>query len=101
MIQYSFPTVQPQNFRKIVSLIETNYSILMHTSNPLPSTLTSIQGSLGLSSSPSGSIIYITFFDSPSEYSLANDSKTVIYQSKSMSKIPSKLEIEMLISGLI
>ena len=101
MIQYSFSISQPQNFQKIVSLIETNYSILMHTSNPLPSTLTNIQGSLGLSSSPSGSIIYITFFDSPSEYSLANDSKTIIYQSKPIPKIPNESEIKTLITGLI
>ena len=101
MIRYSFSITQPQNFQKIVSLIESNYAINMHTSNPLPTILTDIQGSLGLSSSPSGSIIYITFFDSPSEYSLANDSKTIIYQSKPMSKIPSELEIKTLIIGLI
>ena len=101
MIQYSFPTIQPQNFQKIISLIETKYTINMHTSNPLPTNLTTIQGSLGLSSSPSGSIISITFFDSPSEYSLANDSKTIIYQSKPMTKIPNESEIKTLISGLI
>ena len=61
MIQYAFPISQPQNFQKIVSLIESNYAINMHTSNHLPTALTDIQGSLGLSSSPSGSIIYITF----------------------------------------
>ena len=101
MIQYSFPTTQPQNFKKITSLIESHYSILMHTENPLPTILTDIQGSLGLSSSSSGSILYISFFDSTTEYSLANDSKTIIYQSKPMSKIPSELEIKTLIIGLI
>ena len=101
MIQYSFSISQPQNFKKITSLIESHYSILMHTENPLPTILTDIQGSLGLSSSPSGSILYITFFDSTTEYSLANDSKTIIYQSKPMSKIPSELEIKTLIIGLI
>ena len=101
MIQYSFSISNPQNFQKIVTLIESNYSVLMHTSIPLPTSLTNIQGSLGLSSSPSGSILYITFFDSPSEYSLSDTSKTVIYQSKPMSKIPSESEIKTLISGLI
>ena len=101
MIQYLFPTTQPQNFQKIVSMIESNYSILMHTENPLPSTLTDIQGSLGLSSSPSGSILYITFFDSTTEYSLTDSSKTVVYQSKPMSVIPTESEIKTLISRLI
>ena len=101
MIQYSFSISQPQNFKKITSLIESHYSILMHTENPLPTILTDIQGSLGLSSSSSGSILYISFFDSTTEYSLANDSKTIIYQSKPMSKIPSELEIKTLIIGLI
>ena len=35
MIRYSFSITRPQNFQKIVSLIETNYVINMHTSNPL------------------------------------------------------------------
>ena len=100
MIQYSFPTTQPQNFQKIVSLIETKYSIVMHTENPLPTTLTNIQGSLGLSSSPSGSIIYITFFESSTEYSLSNN-KSVVYQSEPMPTIPTKLKIQALIKGLI
>ena len=101
MIQYSFPTAQPQNFQKIVSLIETKYSIVMHTENPLPSALTNIQGSLGLSNSPSGSIIFVTFFESSTEYSLSNSNKSVVYQSKPMSTIPTELEIKTLISGLI
>ena len=101
MIQYSFPTAQPQNFQKIISLIETKYSIVMHTENPLPSTLTNIQGSLGLSNSPSGSIIFITFFESSTEYSLSNDSKTIVYQSLPMTIIPTELKIQELIKGLI
>ena len=101
MIQYSFPTAQPQNFQKIVSLIEKKYSIVMHTENPLPTTLTDIQGSLGLSSSPSGSIIYITFFESSTEYSLSINNKSVVYQSEPMPTIPTESEIKTLISGLI
>lgn len=101
MIQYSFTIAQPQNFQKIVSLIESKYSILMHTENPLPITLTDIQGSLGLSNSPSGSILYITFFDSSTEYSLSNSSKNIVYQSKPMSTIPTEVEIKSLLKGLI
>ena len=101
MIQYSFPTTQPQNFKKITSLIESHYSILMHTENPLPTTLTNIHGSLGLSSSPTSSIIYVTFFDSSTEYSLSNSSKNIVYQSKPMSTIPTESEIKTLISRLI
>ena len=101
MKQYTFSITQPQNFQKIVSLIETKYSIVMHTENPLPSSLTFIRGSLGLSSSPSGSIIFITFFESSTEYSLSNDSKTIVYQSLPMTIIPTELEIKTLISGLI
>jgi len=101
MIQYSFLTTQPQNYQKIVSLIESHYSILMHTSNPLPTTLTDIQGSLGLSSSPSSSVLYITFFDSSTEYSLSNSNKSVVYHSKPMSTIPTEVEIKSLLKGLI
>lgn len=101
MIQYSFPTTQPQNFKKITSLIESHYSILMHTENPLPTIQTDIQGSLGLSSSPSGSILYISFFDSTTEYSLSNSNKSVVYHSKPMSTIPTEVEIKSLLKGLI
>ena len=101
MIQYSLSIKQPNNFQNIASLIESKYSILMHTENPLPTTLTDIQGSLGLSNSPSGSILYITFFDSTTEYSLTDSSKTVVYQSKPMPVIPTESEIKTLISRLI
>lgn len=101
MIQYSFPTTQPQNFQKITTLIESKYSILMHTKIPFPTTLTNIQGSLGLSTSPSGSILYVSFFESLLEYSLSDTTKTIVYQSKPMSTIPTESEIKILISGLI
>ena len=101
MIQYSFPTTQPQNFKKITSLIESHYSILMHTENPLPTLLKNINGSLGLSTSTSGSILYITFFNSSLEYSLSDSNKSVVYQSKPMPIIPTESEIKTLISGLI
>ena len=101
MIQYSFPTTQPQNFKKITSLIESHYSILMHTENPLPTALTDIQGSLGLSSSPSGNTLYVHFYENANEYQLKDSLGNIIYQSKPLSTIPTQTQIQNAIGDLL
>ena len=101
MISYSFPITHPENFQKIVAVIETTFSSLMHTAIPLPSLLTSINGSLGLSMSPQNSILIIYFFENTTEYSLEDSSKNIVYQSSPLSVIPSKSQILNVIEGLL
>ena len=101
MITYSFPMTHPVNFQKIVTVIETQFQALMHTAIPLPSSLTSINGSLGLSTSPQGSTLIIYFFENTAEYSLEDSSKNIIYQSKPLINIPSELQIQNLIRGML
>ena len=101
MIQYSFPITQPQNFKKITSLIESHYSILMHTENPLPSSLTYINGNVALSSSPQGTAIYVNFYESTDNYQLKDSSGNVIYQSQPLSTIPTQTQIQNAIGDLL
>ncbi len=101
MITYSFSIKNTQNFQTIINAIESAFSALMHTTNPLPSSLTYINGSLGLSTSPNGSTLYVYFFENENEYQLKNSSGTVIYQSKPLSSIPSQSQIENTIGGYL
>ncbi len=101
MITYTFSIKNTQNFQTILNTIETSFSALMHTTNPLPSSLTYINGSVGLSSSPNGSTLYVYFFENENEYQLKDSSGTVIYQSKPLSSIPTQSQVQNAIGGYL
>ena len=101
MIAYSFRITNVGNFQQINSAIESKFSVLMHTTSPLPSSLAVINGSLGLSASQEGSTLYVQFFESDSEYILKDDSGNVIYQSKPLLPIPSQSQVQSVIEGLL
>ena len=101
MITYQFGTTNPQNFQKIISTLESSFSALMHTVNPLPSSLTYINGSVGISSSPNSSTIYVNFYESTDNYQLKDISGNVIYQSKPLSTIPTQSQVQNAIGGLL
>ncbi len=101
MITYSFSITNTQNFQTIINTLETTYSALMHTTNPLPSSLTYINGAVGLSSSPNNSMLYIYFFENENEYQLKDSSGTVVYQAKPLATIPSQSQIENIIGGYL
>ena len=101
MITYSFPIVNVQNYQKIIALIESNYNAMMHSINPLPSTLININGYVGLSTSPNGLMLYVNFFETISEYSLKNSTGNIIYQSKPMVGIPQQSDIRAIIERLL
>ena len=101
MITYQFKTTNPQNFQKIISTLESSFSTLMHTVSPLPSSLTYINGNVGLSGSPSESIIHVNFYESTDNYQLKDSSGNVIYQSKSLSMIPTQSQVQNAIGDLL
>ena len=101
MITYQFSTTNPQNFQKIISALESSFSALMHTISPLPSSLTYINGNVGLSSSPQGSTIYVNFYESTDNYQLKDSSGNVIYQSKPLSTIPTQSQVQNAIGDLL
>ena len=101
MITYQFSATNPQNFQKIISILESSFSALMHTVSPFPSTLTYINGNVGLSSSPKGSIIYVNFYESIDNYQLKDNSGNVIYQSKPLSTIPTQSQVQNAIGDLL
>lgn len=101
MITYQFSTLNPQNFQKIITQLETSFSALMHTVNPLPSSLTYINGSVGISSSPSWDIIYVYFYESTDNYQLKDSSGNVIYQSKALATIPNQVQVQTAIGDLL
>ena len=101
MITYQFSATNPQNFQKIISALESSFSALMHTVNPLPSSLTYINGNVALSSSPQGQAIYVNFYESTDNYQLKDSSGNVIYQSKPLSTIPTQTQIQNAIGDLL
>ena len=101
MITYSFSFKNTQNFTEIISTLESSFSALMHTVNPMPSSLTYINGSLGISSSPTWDIIYVYFYESTDNYQLKDSSGNVMYQSKPLSTIPTQSQVLNAIEGLI
>ena len=101
MISYQFSTTNPQNFQKIISTIESSFTALMHTVNPLPSSLTYINGNVGLSSSPKGSTIYVNFYESTDSYQLKDSSGNVVYQSQALTTIPSQTQVQNAIGDLL
>ena len=101
MITYQFSTTNPQNFQKIISTIESSFSALMHSVSPLPSSLTYINGNVGLSSSPKGSTIYVNFYESTDSYQLKDSSGNVVYQSQALATIPSQTQVQNAIGDLL
>ncbi len=101
MITYSFVFKNIQNFTSIISTVESAFSTLMHTVNPLPTSLTYINGSLGLSGSPSGNMLYIQFFESTDNYQVKDSSGTVIYQSQALATIPTQTQVQDAIGDLL
>ena len=101
MITYQFSTTNPQNFQKIISTIESSFSALMHSVSPLPSSLTYINGNVGLSSSPKGSTIYVNFYESTDSYQLKDSSGNVVYQSQALATIPSPTQVQNAIGDLL
>ena len=101
MITYKFNSTNPQNYQKIISTLESNFSALMHTVNPLPSSLTYINGNVALSSSSQGSVIYANFYESTDNYQLKDSSGNVIYQSKPLSTIPTQSQVQNAIGDLL
>ena len=101
MITYSFSIKNTQNFVQIISVIESTFSVLMHTVNPLPTSLTYINGSLGLSGSQSGNTLYVQFYENTNEYQLKDSSGNVIYQSHALATIPSPTQVQNAIGDLL
>ena len=101
MITYQFNTTNPQNYQKIISTIESSFSTLMHTVSPLPSSLTYINGNVGLSGSPSESIIHVNFYESTDNYQFKDSSGNVIYQSKALTTIPTQTQVQNAIGDLL
>lgn len=101
MITYSFSIKNTQNFSEITSTIESSFSAMMHTISPLPTSLTYINGSLGLSSSPSGNILYVQFYENANDYQLKNSSGNVIYQSQALATIPTQSQVQNAIGDLL
>ncbi len=98
---YTFAIKNVQNFQTIISTLESTFSALMHTTNPLPSSLTYVNGAVGISSSPSGSTLYVYFFENQSEYQLKDSSGNTVYQAQPLANIPSETEVYNAISGLL
>ena len=101
MITYQFSNTNPQNFQKIISTLESSFSAIMHNVNPLPSSLTYINGSVGIANSPTESIIYVYFYESTDNYQLKDSSGNVIYQSKPLSTIPTQSQVQNTIGDLL
>ena len=112
MIEYKIPITQPDNLQKIVTLIENKYSVLMHESETLPSTLTLINGFVGITSrihdyiasslnhSYTESTLHVVFFET-NNYAKRDSNGNIVYQGQPLSTIPNKTEIESLLTGLI
>ena len=101
MITYQFSTTNPKNFQNIITALETAFSALMHGVNPLPSSLAHINGNVALSSSSQGSTIYVNFYESTDNYQMKDSSGNVIYQSKSLSMIPTQSQVQNAIGDLL
>ena len=101
MITYQFGITNSQNYQKIISAIEFTFSATMHSMNPLPSSLTYINGNVALSSSSQGSTIYVNFYESTDNYQMKDSSGNVIYQSKSLSMIPTQSQVQNAIGDLL
>lgn len=101
MITYSFSIKNTQNFSEITSTIESTFSALMHIVSPLPTNLTYINGSLGLSGSPLGNTLYVQFYENANEYQLKNSSGTIIYQSQALTTIPTQTQVQNAIGDLL
>ena len=101
MITYSFSFKNTQNFTEIISTIESTFSAIMHTVNPLSTSLTYINGTISKSESPLGNTLYVHFYENANEYQLKDSSGNVIYQSKSLSTIPTQTQIQNAIGDLL
>ena len=101
MITYQFSTTNPHNYQKIISTLESNFSALMHSVSPMPSSLTYINGNVGLSRSLKNSTIYVNFYESTDSYQLKDSSGNVIYQSKPLSTIPTQSQVQNAIGDLL
>lgn len=101
MITYQFSTANLQNFQKIISVLETTFSALMHTVNPLPSVLTYINGSVGISQSPTSATIYVNFYESADNFQLKDSSGNLIYQSQALATIPTQTQVQDAIGDLL
>ena len=92
MIQYTFPIKNTQNFQTIVSNLESSLNALLHQTNPLPTSLTYINGSLGLSSSSDSSTLYVDFYQSDTEYQLKNNSGSGLVWCNNALRLDSRFE---------
>ena len=101
MITYQFGTTNPQNFQKIISALESSFSAVMHSINPLPSILTYINGNVGLSNSSQSSTICVNFYESIDNYQLKDSLGNIIYQSKPLSTIPTQSQVQNAIGDLL
>ena len=101
MITYQLSTTNPQNFQKIISALESSFSALMHSVSLLPTSLTYINGAITMSSSLSGNMLYVHFYENSNEYQLKDSSGNVIYQSKPLSTIPTQSQVQNAIGDLL
>ena len=101
MITYSFVFKNTQNFTSIISAIESSFSALMHTVNPLPTSLTYINGTITKAESPLGNMLYVHFYENANEYQLKNSSGNVIYQSQALATIPTQTQVQDAIGDLL
>ena len=101
MITYSFVFKNIQNLAEIISAIESTFSALMHTVNPLPTSLTYINGAITWSGSASGNMLNVHFYENANEYQLKNSSGNVIYQSKALATIPTQTQVQNAIGDLL
>jgi len=100
MINYFFTTNKNliNELNTIISVIESSFNCLMHTTNPLPTTLTYIHGYIGIQYYNNTSYIQITFFENSNEYTLKDSNNNIIYQAQPLNSIPTKEQIEQVIS---
>jgi hypothetical protein len=73
----------------------------MHATNPLPTSLTYINGAITKAKSPLGNTLYVHFYENANEYQLKDSSGNVIYQSKALSSIPIQSDVQNAIEGLL
>jgi hypothetical protein len=73
----------------------------MHTVNPLPTSLTYINGAITWSGSSSGNTLNVHFYENANEYQLKDSSGNVIYQSKALSAIPTQTHVQNAIGDLL
>ena len=108
----SFADTNPQRYIPIITPTTTNINGIMYCLycsaylftkklSPLPSSLTYINGNVGLSGSPKGSTIYVNFYESTDSYQLKDSSGNVIYQSQALTTIPSQTQVQNAIGDLL